>query len=111
MATRIKKKKDYAMKKLIEVLQQQITSKDHQYKEQQCHYKEQLQVLKHLIHGQKQDGDQKLMIAATTAVAARNFPAFDSTSELCSDYWSRFCTFANVHFVPNEKAAKVFLMN
>ena len=57
----------------------------------------------------EKDGDQELPTASTTAVATPNFPAFDSTSELWSDYWFRFCTFANAHSVPNEKSAKVFL--
>ena len=64
-----------------------------------------------MIRGRKQDGDQELLTAPTTAVATPNFPVFDSTLELWSDYWSRFCTFPNAHSVPNEKAAKVFLTN
>ena len=113
------------MKKLIEVLQQQIALQDRRYEEQQRryeeqqrryeeqqrHYEEQLQVFKNLIRGRKQDGDQKLKTAATTAAATPNFPPFDSTSELWSNYWSRFRTFANAHSVPNEKAAKIFLTN
>ena len=64
-----------------------------------------------MICGRKHDGDQELPTAPNIAVEIPNFPAFDSTSELWSDYWSRFCTFANAHSVPNEKAAKVFLTN
>ena len=56
------------MEKLIKVLQQQIASQDCRYEEQQrhyeeskqeqqLHYEEQLQVLKDLIRGRKQDGD------------------------------------------------------
>ena len=36
--------------------------------------------MKDLIRGQKQDGDQELLTAPTTAVATPNFPAFDSTA-------------------------------
>ena len=68
-------------------------------------------VLKDLMRGQEQDGHQELETAPTTAAATPNFPAFDFTSDLCSDYWSRFCTFANAHSVPKEKSAKVFQTN
>ena len=92
------------MEKFFKVLQQQMASQERRYEEQ-------LQILKELIRWRLQDGDQELPTAPTTAVATPNFPAFDSTSELQSDYWSRFCTFANAHSVPNEKSAKVFLTN
>ena len=81
------------MKKLIEVLQQQIALQDRRYEEQQRryeeqqrYYEEQLQVFKNLIRWRKQDGDQKLKTAATTAAATPNIPPFDSSSELWSNY-------------------------
>ena len=64
-----------------------------------------------MIRGREQDGDQELPIVPTTAAATPKFPAFHSTSELRSDYWSGFCTFANARSVPNEKSAKAFLTN
>ena len=128
------------MEKLIEALQQQIVSQDRRYEEQQlryekqkqeqqrrhqkqiasqkrCYeeqqrrYEDQLQILKNLIRGREQDGDHELPTAPTTAVATPNFPAFDSTSQLWSDYWPRFCTFANAHSVLNEQSAKIYLTN
>ena len=96
------------MEKLVEALQQQIASQDCRYEEKQRSYEEQLQILKDLIRKRLQAGNQELSTAPTTTVETPNFPAFDSTSELQSDYWSRFCTFANAHSVPNEKSAKGF---
>ena len=39
------------------------------------------------------------------------FAAFDSTSELWPDYWSRFCTFVVANAVPEQRQAQVFLTN
>ena len=39
------------------------------------------------------------------------FAAFDSTSELWPDYWSRFCTFIAANAVPDARKAQVFLTN
>ena len=82
LATRKRRKKSYAMEKLVEVLQQQIASQDRRYEGQQRFYEEQLQILKELIRRREQVGDKEIPTALTTAVATQNFPAFDSTSEL-----------------------------
>ena len=49
----------------------------------------------------------------TTAPAAAtpSFAPFDSTSELWTDYWARFCTFAGANSVPDDKKGQVFLTN
>jgi len=39
------------------------------------------------------------------------FAAFDSTTELWPDYWSRFCTFTMANSVPEQRKAQVFLTN
>ena len=39
------------------------------------------------------------------------FEAFDSTTELWTDYWSRFSTFTKANSVPDVRVAKVFLTN
>ena len=39
------------------------------------------------------------------------FAAFDSTSELWPDYWSRSCTFVVASAVPEQRQAQVFLTN
>ena len=49
---------------------------EQQHQDQQRRYKEQLEVLKDLIRGREQDGDQELPTASTTAVATPNFSCF-----------------------------------
>ncbi|XP_014675860.1 PREDICTED: uncharacterized protein LOC106815848 [Priapulus caudatus] len=39
------------------------------------------------------------------------FAPFDSTSELWTDYWARFCTFVGANSVPDERKGQVFLTN
>merc|ERR1712121_167080 len=39
------------------------------------------------------------------------FAAFDASTELWTDYWSRFCTFLVANAVPNQRKAQVFLTN
>ena len=39
------------------------------------------------------------------------FEAFDSTTELWTDYWSRFSTFTKANSVPDVRVAEVFLTN
>ena len=39
------------------------------------------------------------------------FAAFNSTSELWPEYWSRFCTFVVANVVPEQREAQVFLAN
>ncbi|XP_067950423.1 uncharacterized protein [Watersipora subatra] len=42
------------------------------------------------------------------AVSIPNFPAFDSTSELWTDYWARFNTFAVAHIITEDRKPKIF---
>ena len=49
--------------------------------------------------------------AAPTQANIPNFNAFESTSELWSDYYSRFQTFVRAHSVPARIQAQVFLTN
>ena len=103
------------MEKLIEVMQQQMLLQEKRYEELQKRseeqHSEQLQVLKSLIRSQPHEAEHEVSVTTTSAVATPNFPAFDSTLELWSDYWSRFSTFTKAHSVPQEKTAKVFLTN
>ena len=50
-------------------------------------------------------------VASTLQGATPSFMPFDSSSELWTDYWARFCTFANAHAVSDEHKAKIFLTN
>ena len=49
--------------------------------------------------------------SASSQVATPNFAAFDPSTELWGDYWSRFSTFASAHSVPVGKKPQVFLTN
>ena len=48
---------------------------------------------------------------STAATSIPPFAAFDSTSELWPDHWSRFCTFVVARAVPEQRKAQVFLTN
>ena len=106
------------MEKLVEVLQQQIASQEKRYEEkleQQKRYEEQsaahVKLLQELIQGRPQTAEREAPPATAACLATPTFNAFDSTSELWSDYWCRFCIFVQAHSVPKEKAVKVFLTN
>ena len=55
----------------------------------------------------KQLSDKPVVNTAT----ATKFEAFDSTSELWSNYYTRFCTFTKANSIPEEKKTFVFLTN
>ncbi len=46
-----------------------------------------------------------------TAVTNTKFCEFDPTSELWTDYWSRYLTFTRANSIPAEKMAEIFLTN
>ncbi len=65
---------------------------------------------------QHQQQQQQLMDALQAARQGMSstlpsFHAYDSTSELWQDYWSRFLTFMETHSIPDEKRAQLFLTN
>ena len=80
---------------LLELLQQQ--------------HKEQMTIL--------QEQNKALVAALTTASRPKDsgmipkFTPFNTTEELWGDYWDRFCTFIQVHSIPEAKQAQVFLTN
>ena len=51
------------------------------------------------------------LAADTHSAAIPPFAAFDSTTELWPDYYSRFCTFLAANAVPSHRHAQVFLTN
>ena len=61
-------------------------------------------------HGTGED-DSSTHHPQLSTVAIPPFAAFDSTSELWPDYWSRFCTFVVANAVPEQRQAQVFLTN
>ena len=73
---------------------------------QEKRQQEQIQVL--LTLAQKSEGEGT--VNSFTA-ALPSFSAFDSASEVWTDYWARLNTFAEAHSVPSEKTASVFLTN
>ena len=61
-------------------------------------------------HGTGEDDSSTHHPQLSTA-AIPPFAAFDSTSELWPDHWSRFCTFVVANAVPEQHQAQVFLTN
>ncbi len=82
---------------LISLLREQI---EQQRKENQ-------EMMKLLLG--KSGGKETTIMA--TAAAIPSFPAFDPSTELWSDYWSRFQTFIGANSIPDSKIAQVFLTN
>ena len=95
-----------ATDELLQLLQQQIQQQQLMMQAQEKRHQEQIQVL--LTLAQKSEGEGT--VNSFTA-ALPSFSAFDSASELWTDYWARFNTFAEAHSVPSEKRASVFLTN
>ena len=69
-----------------------------------------LKILDVQKHGTGEDDSSTHHPQLSTA-AIPPFAAFDSTSELWPDYWSRFCTFVVANAVPEQRQAHVFLTN
>ena len=91
-----------ATDELLQLLQQQIPQQQFMMEAQEKRHQEQIQVL--LTLAQKSEGEGT--VNSFTA-ALPSFSAFDSASELWTDYWARFNTFAEAHSVPSEKSASV----
>ena len=91
-----------------------ITFLKQQMEQQSQQHREGMQTLLKLFdvqkHGTSEDYSSthhpQLSIAAIPP-----FAAFESTSELWPDYWSRFCTFVVSNAVPEQRKAQVFLTN
>ena len=85
--------------RLIQLLQDQLQQQREQHQEQ----------MDKLTEALLQQGMQPKVTTVTSAIPA--FSAFDSTTELWTDYWSRFQIFIEANSVPDDKAPKVFLTN
>ena len=79
-----------------------------QHREEMDQQAQQMQNLLKILDAQKRSGAHHPQLS-TAAIPP--FPAFDSTSELWPDYWSRFCTFVVANAVPEQRQAQVFLTN
>ena len=83
--------------------------------EQQAqHHREEMHNLLKILDVQKQgtgEDDSCTHHPQLSTAAIPPFAAFDSTSELWLDYWSRFCTYVVASAVPEQRQAQVFLTN
>ena len=91
---------------LLQLLQQQIQQQQFMMQAQEKRHQEQIQVLLNLA--QKCEAKET---AKSFKAALPSFSAFNSASELWTDYWAWFNTFVEAHSVPREKRASVFLTN
>ena len=96
-----------ASDELLELLKQQIDQQRTMMAVQEKRHLEQLDVMMQLI---RNPGRNEQTIPITTCVFPK-FSAFDSGTELWTDYWARFKTFVEANSVPEEKKAYVFLTN
>ena len=99
---------------LIKLLADQIQVQRQQMEQQAQHHREEMHILLKILnvqkHGTGEDNSSTHHPQLSTA-AIPPFAAFDSTSELWPDYWSRFCTFVVANAVPEQRQAHVFLPN
>ena len=120
------------MEELVKLLSQQLEEQQRQHKEemsaqleeQRRQHKEemaalfqeqQMQRYQHLKEMEalmsKIDAGQQKETTVVQSSAIPSFSAFEPTSELWTDYWSRFCTFIAANAVPDSRKAQVFLTN
>ena len=104
----------------IQVQRQQMEQQSQQHREemeqQAQHHREEMHNLLKILDVQKHgtgEDDSNTHHPHLATAAIPPFAAFDSTSELWPDYWSRFCTFYFVvaNAVPEQHQAQVFLTN
>ena len=98
----------------IQVQRQQMEHQAKQMEQQAQHHTEEMHNLLKILDVQKRgtgEDDSSTHHPQLSTAAIPPFAAFDSTSELWSDYWSRFCTFVVANAVPEQRQAQVFLTN
>ena len=99
---------------LIKLLADQIQVQRQQMEQQAQHHREEMHNLLKILDVQKHgtgEDDFSTHHPQLATAAIPPFAAFDSTSELWPDYWSRFCTFVVASAVPEQRQAQVFLTN
>merc|ERR1712213_85432 len=110
---------------LLKLMKQQMEMQAKQHKEEKQQQQQQMEM-------QKQQHDEQMaalmqmfkapptadssaetrpVTASTVTSAIPPFAAFDSTSELWPDYWTRFQTFLVANAVPDQRKPQVFLAN
>ena len=95
-------------------MEQQAKYMDQQIKQQSQQHRAEMQNLLKLLDVQKygnDEDDSSTHHPQLSTAAIPPFGAFDLTSELWPDYWSRLCTFVVASAVPEQRKAQVFLTN
>ena len=93
-----------------EATERQLKCQQEATEKQEVAAREQIRLLKEQNDSVIQSLTAMLRKQETDSAASRpSFQAFDSTTELWSDYWPRFVTFLESNSCPVEKAASVFL--
>eukprot|EP00795_Rhopilema_esculentum_P005001 gene5001-biopygen83 len=95
-----------AAQDLVLLLQQQIEQQRIMMERQDLRHQEQLQAI--LAMARKSEEKEPIK---TFTRGIQSFSAFDSATELWTDYWARFNTFTEANSIPEEKKAYVFLTN
>ena len=101
------------LQELMKLMQQQMQQQQKQHREEMKQHREEMQQMKEIIQEMSRsgNGNATTTAAANSATAAPSFQPFDSTTELWTDYYARFCTFVGAHSVPDARKAQVFLTN
>ena len=92
----------------------EMEKQSQQHREEMDQQAQQMQNLLKILDVQKHgtgEDDSSTHHPQLAIAAIPPFAAFDSTSELWPDYWSRFCTFVVANAVPEQRQAQVFLTN
>ncbi|KAK7107690.1 hypothetical protein V1264_015570 [Littorina saxatilis] len=106
---------------LITLLREQMEQQQRQHKEDMEQQMHQMEMMMKAFSGAAAPAREEsyddpsasnLRFPITTQAAAiPSFVAFDATSELWPDYWSRFCTFVVANSEPEQRKAQVFWTN
>ena len=98
---------------LVKLLQQQMEQQRLQMEQRDKQHQDQMQLLMQMFQSKpRTDGSEiQHMVPSTFTTAIPPFAAFDSTTELWPDYWSRFQTFLVANAVPDQRVPQVFLTN
>ena len=90
------------MVELLKAFQEQMSA-------QQAQHRTEMEALLAIVKPPEASSSTTVLTNIPTNIP--QFTAFDSSSELWTDYWSRFLTFVEAHSIPKEKQAKIFLTN
>ena len=95
-------------------MEMQVQQQQRQMEMQKQQHDEQMAALMQMFKAPPtadSSAETRPVTASTVTSAIPPFAAFDSTSELWPDYWSRFQTFLVANAVPDQRKPQVFLTN